>query len=114
MGRDLTVGDDDLTPIRRPLLTICINLRSRHAEYLEELSAKEAFTQSEVLAALLQRHTSSTDAKRLSVYKTRKHLGITGENLAILDRLAVQLGFSRSEVVRRLIDEAINTTRQAR
>lgn len=95
------------TPAIRKKSHVKLELRSQHSEYLNRVAQREDTTVSAVLAGIIEAYAqpSETESKR-SARKARPHLSIKPEHLALLDGLALRLGLSRSDVTRRLIDDA--------
>lgn len=85
-----------------------IHLRTPHMRYLRTVAERESMTLSGVFATIIAYHGDVMMQSPLRVEKVPLHVFMTSDQLAILDRLAVLWGVKRSEVARRLIDQAMD------
>lgn len=85
-----------------------ILLRDHHVEFLTFLAEESGSTVSVALSKILARTVASPKKSPSKPSKSvRKHLVFIPAQLAMIDRMAVLFGVQRSDIVRRLIDEAI-------
>jgi hypothetical protein len=85
---------------------IDVFLRTRHAAYLRRLANREDVSLSRAFAMVVEDILPAPTPTN-SPAKVRAKMVICPENLAVLDKLARDGGISRSDVARRLIDEAM-------
>lgn len=92
----------------REFIDVDLTLRTQQVHYLEYVSERDDVPLSRALASIIARKMESQrlDGPR-PAKKERKHFNILVVHLAFVDRLCITLGLPRSEVVRRLIDEAL-------
>lgn len=76
--------------------------------YLRRRSEIHGSNLSDALAAVIEEIALGNAACSPRIArKARAHVALSSEHLALIDRQAVRLGVVRSDVVRRLIDEAM-------
>jgi hypothetical protein len=80
--------------------------------YLERIAERDEVSVSRALANLIdtQIAPASFEVKR-PAHKVRRHIWISDEHLELLQRLTARMGLSRSDVVRRLLDGALEAER---
>lgn len=88
--------------------TVTLHLRTRQARFLSEVASREDISLSRALARVIESYkpnpTGALPPPRAR--KAMRHLAITPSHLAVLDKLALDWGLTRTDVARRLIDEA--------
>jgi hypothetical protein len=84
-----------------------LTLRSRQVQYLEYIAERDDLPLSHALEKVLSCAMSAEapETSRRTV-KIRKHFSLGVVHIEFLDTLAARLGLLRSDVARRLIDEA--------
>lgn len=96
--------DDD----EPPRAYIDIYIRSRQHQYLEYLAERDgcAFSRAfeKIIKLAIQNLILDSPGRTEEI---RKHIGIGMPSLEFIDRLSVLWGLPRSDVVRRLIDDAL-------
>ncbi len=88
-------------------MTTDLTLRTQHVQYLEYIADRDDIPLSHALEKVLA-DAAAGDAPpngRRTV-KIRKHFSIAVAHVTFLDTMAARLGLWRSDVARRLIDEA--------
>ena len=86
-----------------------IYLRTPHLRYLRAVAEQESITLSGAFAAIINQHGDTMLHSPRRVEKVVPHVFLTQEQLGILDRLAAHMGITRSDMARRLIDEAMGS-----
>lgn len=91
---------------RRNKPTMDTYLRSPQLAYLRRISEREGVSLSQALGSIIETQAEVASDQSSSSRKARTTLTLEPAQLALLDRLALKLGLSRSDVARRLIDHA--------
>ena len=92
--------------------TIDLRLRTHHAECLHIIARRDEISVSKAFANILEKHADLTDPSISEpAHKSRLHLWASLTHIAILDRLSVKWGLTRSDVARRLIDRELASGR---
>lgn len=87
--------------------TIGLTLRTQQADYLERVAESEETSLSQAFGSILEAMAGETDIPAKSpTWRVRKHLVIDPRHQDVLNRLAAKWGLSKSDVARRLIDQA--------
>lgn len=81
-------------------------LRTQHVAYLRDAARWGNLDISKAFGAAIDAATGAACKAGSTGKPLRVHVSIKSGHLAILDRMAIETGLSRSEVARRLIDEA--------
>lgn len=95
----------------------CVQLRllSHEVKFLERYAAQEEISVSRALGRVIDESAwLPLDTRRKSPSQVNRHLWLTDESLALLERLRARMGLSRSDVVRRILDGAIVAEGEAR
>lgn len=105
----LSISQDDKSPEKPARILLDLTLRTRQVLHLEYLAEREDTTLSGALAIVLDEAKGSAadqSPTRKSI-KIRKHFSLRPEHVEFLDRLASKFGLLRSDMGRRLIDQAV-------
>lgn len=90
---------------------VFIFLRAHHDHFLVLLADRWERSVAKTLEILIERQVRSfsqaLDIVAGSPEKTRRHVTISASHLAFLDKLAGRSGLSRSDVIRRLVEDAM-------
>ena len=88
-------------------------VRSQHVEYLEYVAERDQVSLSAALTTVLDENLIgfSRPAGGRRSGKERLHLYIPAHHLALLDRLAVMTGLSRTDAAMRVIEAALQSDR---
>lgn len=95
-------------PLTQTFVDVTLRLRSPQAAFLEFLANKHEVDESKIVRRLIVKRINEDQAPVLAdnAVKRRKHLVLGLRHIAYLDKLCRRYGLSRSDVVRRLIDDA--------
>jgi hypothetical protein len=95
------------------LRTIDVLLRTHQHSWLRGVARRDEVSISKVFGGLIEA-LAPQPIGRAPTKEYRAHVVITGANLLALERRAVEAGINRSEMARRMIDEALLADRGAR
>jgi hypothetical protein len=91
------------------LIDVDLTLRTQQADYLEYLADRDETNEAVAFRRILDKRMASQSGIPPSPpQKVRKHYTVMGYHLEFIDRMAAWWGLPRSDVVRRLIDEALS------
>ena len=94
-------------PIRTLVVELDLRMRSLHVEYLEYVAERDDVSLSHALTLILDEKLATyAPASVRRSEKARVHLCVPERCLAILDRLALETGRSRTEAAMRVIETA--------
>lgn len=84
-------------------------IRKHHVDYLNRIASIDDTSLSRAFGNLVGRHEGRHAGKenQTPAQKARLDLRVASPHLAIIDRLCMRWGMSRSDVARRLIDGAL-------
>lgn len=89
------------------IVDIDLTLRTSQVDYLEYLAECWEAPFSRALRRLIDsRIAAEMDAPSRPPRKFRKHVKLEAHHLTFIDKIAAREGLSRSDIARRLIDEA--------
>jgi hypothetical protein len=93
---------------KRRVGPIDLTLRTQQLQYLEYLAERDELPLSRALARIIDRCAEVPWSHPVNpTKKARKHFFLAPKHIALLDQLSVIWGLPRSDVARRLIDEAL-------
>lgn len=86
---------------------VAFHLRDTQASYLERKAEQDGVTESMVLREILDTYSDAVATPpSVRPRKASKNVVLGVHQIAILDALCVRWGLTRSDVVRRIIDDA--------
>lgn len=105
----MSLPDQSETPKAAPqVVDVDLYLRSKQVGYLEYLAERHDCHLSHAVGQIVGRARQTVDVETVRPQeKVRIHLVLDVTHLSFIDRLGVVWGIWRSDVVRRLIDDAM-------
>lgn len=108
----MSLSDNDEAPVKPSRTTVDLTLRTKQVQYLEYIAERDDIPLShalgQILASAIETEAPATERKTI---KIRKHFSLTIQHVQFLDKLSTRYGLWRSDIARRLIDDALSKDR---
>lgn len=102
----MSIADAVAAPPVSTLVGANIGLRTTHLRYLRMKADHDGISLSRALAGIIAAQAPDASRTLCRIEKVWVHLNLQPDHMEALDALAVRMGLTRSDVVRRLIDQA--------